>query len=436
MNQPAPAYAPLRLKKNEERRLRAGHLWVYSNEIDTAVSPLTGFRPGEPVEIQASNGKPLGTGYVNPHSLICARLVSRAQISECGLNVALSLREKLYPAPFYRLVHGEGDALPGLIVDRYGEVCVVQITTAGMEALKDEVVAALDKVLKPAGILLRNDTASRKLEGLDSYVEAIGPVPEVVEVLENGVRHLAPLAGGQKTGWFYDQQDNRARLAKYVRGARVLDVFSYVGGWGVQAAVAGAASVMCVDSSEPALEHAHTAAELNGVAERFATLEGDAFEALKSLKLERERFDVIVCDPPAFIKRKKDFKEGALAYRRINELAMSLLDRDGLLVACSCSHHMERATFAATMIGVRLREHDSELEKVAVQMAAQEIRLATLDAASKHASDYAVALSARLERLESARIAAPTAPESAETASGVPMDAFRLLAWLKEGEAQ
>lgn len=358
MNQPVPApHAPLRLKKNEERRLRAGHLWVYSNEVDTAVTPLTGFRAGEPVEIQASNGKPVGTGYVNPQSLICARLVSRDPAHPLSgsllvhrLKVALGLRERLYPAPFYRLVHGEGDALPGLIVDRYDAVCVVQITTAGMEALKDEVIAALDKVLKPAGILLRNDTGSRKLEGLDSYVEAIGQVPEVVEILENGVRHLAPLAGGQKTGWFYDQQANRARLARYVRGARVLDVFSYVGGWGIQAAVAGADSVMCVDSSEAALDHAHAAAELNGIAERFATLEGDAFEALKNLKQERERFDVIVCDPPAFIKRKKDFKEGALAYRRINELAMSLLDRDGILVSCSCSHHMERATLADTLL--------------------------------------------------------------------------------------
>ncbi|PWV62331.1 class I SAM-dependent rRNA methyltransferase [Plasticicumulans acidivorans] len=352
-----PSFAPLRLKKNEERRLRAGHLWVYSNEVDTAVTPLAGFEPGQPVEVQAHNGKPLGTGYINPHSLICARLVSRDPAHPLSdsllvhrLKVALGLRERLYPGPFYRLVHGEGDGLPGLIVDRFGDVVVVQITTAGMERMKDGVIAALDKVLKPVGILLRNDTASRKLEELDSYVEPIGQVPEVIELSENGVRHLAPLLGGQKTGWFYDQQDNRARMFKYVRGARVLDVFSYVGGWGIQAAMHGAESVMCIDSSAPALEHAHAAAELNGIAERFSSLEGDAFEALKALRQERERFDVIVCDPPAFVKRRKDFKEGALAYRRINELAMSLLERDGILISCSCSHHMARESLAETLL--------------------------------------------------------------------------------------
>lgn len=351
-------FAPLRLKKNEERRLRAGHLWVFSNEIDTAQTPLTALEPGQPVEILAANGKPIGTGYANPNSLICARLMSRDPkhpFSESllvhRLKVALSLRETLFSEPCYRLVHGEGDGMPGLVVDRFNDVLVVQLTTAGMEHMKEAVVAALDKVIRPAVILLRNDTALRAMEGLASYVEtALGEVPDEVDLIENGVRFRAPLSGGQKTGWFYDHRMNRARVAPYVQGKRVLDVFSYIGAWGIQAAVAGASEVMCVDSSEAALDAAYRNAELNGVQEKFAGLEGDAFEALKALRLDNEKFDVVILDPPAFIKRKKDTKEGALAYRRINQLAMQVLAKDGILVSASCSYHLHRDKLQETML--------------------------------------------------------------------------------------
>lgn len=232
--------APLLLKKNEERRLRQGHLWVYSNEVNVERTPLTAFAPGQPVQIVASDGKPLGCGYVNPHSLICARLVSRDPVQVLDrsllvhrLNVALALRERLYAAPYYRLVYGESDQLPGLVVDRFGDVLSVQCTTAGMEVLKDDVVAALQKVVKPRVIVLRNDSATRASEGLDSYVATVlGDAPETVEVVENGVRYAAPLLSGQHTGWFYDHRDNRARMQRYVRGARVLDVFSDIGGLG------------------------------------------------------------------------------------------------------------------------------------------------------------------------------------------------------------
>lgn len=345
-------FAPLRLKKNEERRLRAGHLWVYSNEIDTALTPLQGFQPGQPVTIHAHNGKVLGTGYVNPHSLICARLVSRDPDHPLSLsllvhrfNVALALRERLYSKPFYRLVYGEADGLPGLVVDRFDNVCVVQITTAGMERLKNDIIAALDKVVRPAGILWRNDGPMRTLEGLDSYVEtAAGQVPETLIVEENSARLRVPLLTGQKTGWFFDQRDNRTRLARYVPGRRVLDLFSYIGAWGVQAALHGAEEVLCVDSSGPALELATANAGLNGVAQRFHTRQGDAFAVLKSLREARERFDVVILDPPAFVKRKKDLKEGTQAYRRLNEMAMQVLARDGILISCSCSHPLSRET--------------------------------------------------------------------------------------------
>ncbi len=360
VNQPeatSTVLAPLRLKKNEERRLRAGHLWVYSNEVDTARTPLTGFAPGQPVMIEAANGKALGSGYVNPHSLICARLVSRDPAHVLGrsllvhrLNVALALRERLYGLPYYRVVHGEGDALPGLIVDRYGDVLVVQFTTAGMEQVRDEVIDALQKVFKPIGILLRNDSPIRVMEGLQNYVEVIGTVPDQIDLEENGVRFRVSVQGGQKTGWFYDQRENRARLARYVKGLRVLDLFCYVGGWGVQAAAAGANEVVCVDASQDALTQVAVNAELNGLQARVQTRKGDAFDVLRELREAREHFDVVVIDPPAFIKRKKDVKAGIEAYHRINQQAMQVLAKDGILVSASCSYHLEPATLQQAVL--------------------------------------------------------------------------------------
>lgn len=354
----ASEFAPLRLKKNEERRLRAGHLWVYSNEIDTTVTPLQNFQPGQPVAIQAHNGKVLGTGYVNPHSLICARLVSRdpdyplsPSLLVHRIKVALALRERLFAKPFYRLIYGEADGLSGLVVDRYADICVAQITTAGMESLKDEIIAALDRVIRPAALLWRNDSPVRTPEGLSSYVQtAFGEIPETATIEENGAQLRVPLLTGQKTGWYFDQRDNRARLAKYLPAQRVLDMFSYIGAWGVQAALHGAEEVICADSSAAALELAVSNAGFNGVGERLHTLQGDAFAILKSLREARERFDIVILDPPSFIKRKKDLKEGAQAYRRLNEMAMQLLNKDGILISCSCSHHLPRSALSQLML--------------------------------------------------------------------------------------
>jgi 23S rRNA (cytosine1962-C5)-methyltransferase len=349
--------APLKLKKNQERRLRAGHCWIYSNEVDTSQTPLKGLQAGQAVDILSDRGKWLGSGYVNPNTLICARLVSRDPAHRLDqsllihrLNIALGLRDALFPAPYYRLVYGEADGLPGLIVDRYGDALVVQLTTAGMEALKDQVIAALDKVLRPAVIVLRNDLASRDLEGLEQYIEvAKGTVSTQTEVIEGDARFAVSLTEGQKTGWFYDQAANRDRLMKYVAGKRVLDVCSYVGAWGVRAALGGAASVTCVDVSASALEQAQANAELNAVAGKLSVAQGDAFSTLKAMRQAGEQFDVVVVDPPAFIKRRKDLKEGTLAYRRLNEVAMALLGREGLLASASCSFHMDRDTLLRTL---------------------------------------------------------------------------------------
>ncbi|MES9966234.1 MAG: class I SAM-dependent rRNA methyltransferase [Sedimenticola sp.] len=343
-------FAPLKLKKDQERRLRAGHCWIYSNEIDTGATPLKGFEPGQPVDILSHQDKWLGSGYVNPHSLICARLVSRdrehpltGSLLVHRMKIALSLRERLYPRPFYRLLFGESDGLPGLVVDRYGDICVVQITTAGMERMKDAILDALEKVVRPTSVIFRNDTAIREMEGLERYVEHVGAaLGEQLAVEEHGFDFRVPALQGQKTGWFFDQAYNRARMAPYVEGRRVLEVCSYVGAWGVQAAARGAAEVLSVDVSRTALDAVEANAALNGVSGRVQTLRGDAFEIMRGLRAERERFDVLMVDPPAFIKRRKDIKEGTQAYRRINQLALQLLSKDGILITSSCSHHMSR----------------------------------------------------------------------------------------------
>lgn len=337
----------LRLKKQHDRRLRAGHLWVYSNEVDVDATPLKTFTPGQVVAVENAQQKWLGLAYVNPNSLICARLVTRqretafdASLMVHRIKVALSLRERLYPAPYHRLLFGEGDLLPGAVVDRYGDVLVVQITTAGVEQQRDALIEALAKVLRPKGILLRNDAPSRELEGLPRYIEvAHGTVPDRVLVEEGGCRFEVSPASGQKTGWFFDQAANRDAFVALVDGRRVLDVCSYVGGWSVRAAHAGARSVTAVDASAHALEQLVHNAALNRQQSRIETLQGDAFGVLRDLRAARERFDVVVLDPPAFVKRRKDLKEGTLAYRRLNEAALGLLERDGTLVSASCSFH-------------------------------------------------------------------------------------------------
>lgn len=340
----------LYLRKGAERRLRAGHLWVYSNEVDTVRSPLTGFEAGCQAELRSSLDKPLGTVFVNPQTLICARLISRdpshgmtPQRLSQRLEIALSLRERLFSEPFYRWVFGDSDGLSGLVIDRFGDLVVIQISTAGMETLKETIGRAVQKLVRPSAIVFKNDGKMRVVENLETYTETFaGTEPDVLTVRENGVSFEVPLAGGQKTGWFYDHRMNRQRLQSYAPGKRVLDVFSYVGGWGIQAAYAGAAQVTCVDSSAKALDAVHHNANLNRLT-NVDTLEGDAFDALKALCDEKEKFDIVVLDPPALIPRRRDQKAGEQAYARLNQLALRLLERDGLLVSASCSMHLSQS---------------------------------------------------------------------------------------------
>jgi 23S rRNA (cytosine1962-C5)-methyltransferase len=349
--------APLRLNKDQDRRLLAGHCWIYSNEVDAGATPLKGFEPGQPVEVFSHGGHPLGHGYVNPHSLICARLVShdpRRRLSPSlwveRIGNALALRERLYERPFYRLTFGESDGLPGLVVDRYGDLLVVQLTTAGMERARTDLLTALEQVVRPKTILLRNDTPVRELEGLPAQTETVlGEPPADIELIEQGTRFIVSPLTGQKTGWYFDQAENRSRLPRFGTPGRVLDVCSYIGAWGLPAAMRGAEQVVCVDSSAAALERVGENADRNGLVERVSGLQGDAFDVLRALRQEGERFDLVILDPPAFIKRRKDEREGVQAYRRLNRLGLELLEPGGLLATSSCSFHLSRDLFLRTL---------------------------------------------------------------------------------------
>jgi 23S rRNA (cytosine1962-C5)-methyltransferase len=352
--------APLYLKKREERRLRGGHPWLFSNEIDIGRSPLKSFLPGQLVQVRTHGNEVVGHGYMNPNSLIAVRLLERGEaftdldtLLETRVRSALALREQLFDAPYYRLIYGEGDALPGLVVDRYGDHLVVQISTAGMDQMTEMALDVLQRVIKPAGILLRNDVSSREQEGLERFVRvASGDVPDTLEVVENGTRFDVAPVTGQKTGWYYDHRENRAWLQNKVTGASVLDLFSYVGGWGIECAVGGATKVLAVDSGEAQLEAVMANAAKNNVGDRVSTRRGDAMNLVKDLRREGQQFDVVVVDPPAFVKRKKDATAGTEAYRRLNGIAMQLVKDGGLLVSASCSFHFSRDKHIETIARV------------------------------------------------------------------------------------
>ncbi|MCI0505499.1 MAG: class I SAM-dependent rRNA methyltransferase [Gammaproteobacteria bacterium] len=340
----------LKLKKNEDRRVLAGHLWIFSNEVDTKSTPLSGFQPGETVTVTSASGKPLANAYLNPHSLICARIFSHhtrqaldSALFAARINQARNLRQQCFHQPFYRLIYSEGDLLPGLVVDRFDNILVMQISTLGMDIRQNDIAQTLDDLLQPATIILNNSTRARELEGLETFTKVIkGEAPDRLRVMENDVPFHAPAMGGQKTGWFYDHRMNRFALRKWIKDKTVLDVFSYAGGWGIQAAVAGARAVHCIETSETACELLRSNAQLNNVADRMHITTADAFDAMTNLKHANEKFDVIVLDPPAFIKRKKDVEQGAIAYQRTNKLAMQLLNENGILVSASCSFHLPR----------------------------------------------------------------------------------------------
>lgn len=351
------AHPQVTLKRGADRRLRRGHPWVFSNEIENDPA-LKNLAAGALVTLCDAAGRSLGTYGYNRRTLIAARRLSAepdATIDKSffarRLTAALGLREGVFGQPFYRLVHAEADGLPGLIIDRFGPVLVLQINCALMELLREPLIAALQEVIQPEAILLRNDLQARTLEGLDERSEWIGSQPEGPVVLREGeASFLADLSEGQKTGWFYDQRANRQKAAALLdllpQGSKVLDAYTFGGGFAIQAARAGAGQVLALDRSQRALDLAAEAAKLNGLAERIAFRKTDVFAGLEHLDKKGERFGLVIADPPAFIKNRKDKPQGLRGYRKLVRLAAPLVEPGGFLVVCSCSHHAAPEEFS------------------------------------------------------------------------------------------
>jgi 23S rRNA (cytosine1962-C5)-methyltransferase len=340
----------IRLKPREGRRLRGGAPWAFSNEIvmDQNAKSLA---PGTLVNVAGDDGRAFGTGYFNPKSLIAVRMLDDAADAavdqaffEARFAHALKLREAQFAQPFYRLAHAEGDRLPGVTIDRFGSAAIVQITTAGMECLREPLLKALESVVAPEAIVLRNDAQARALEGLENEVRTIKGDAGRLVVEENGVRFFFDPLGGQKTGWYYDQRDNRAFSATLAPGRTVLDAYCYTGGFSLVAAKAGAREVVAFDSSQPALALAEESAAANRLSAKFVRC--DVFEELTRLGETGERFGLVIADPPPFVRARKDLEAGAKAYRKLARLAAQLVEKDGFLLLASCSHNMPAERFS------------------------------------------------------------------------------------------
>lgn len=351
----SPEPSRLVLRPGEDRRVRGGHPWVFSNEIESYQGE---FEDGDVLDVVDARGAFLGRAYVNRHSLIAARLLTRGRdpidtaFFVRRFERARKLRETIYPGEStVRLVYGEADQLPGLVIDRYGEVLVVQVLTRGMEQQADSIRAAIEQVWAPHGVMRLADSPLRTLEGLPLERGLWwGEVPERVDVRTGGFDLALDLAHGQKTGSFLDQRENRRRAESRSSGRRALDVFCYQGEWALHMARGGASSVLAIDSSEPALGLARDHAQRNGFADRISFVREDAFQALRRLDRDGERFGVVVLDPPAMIKSRRHIAAGAKAYRDLNRAAMALLEEEGILVTCSCSHHLDDASFRQVLL--------------------------------------------------------------------------------------
>ncbi|BBK33918.1 SAM-dependent methyltransferase [Stella humosa] len=341
------------LLPGHDKRARHGHPWIYSNEIamDAAAKALP---PGTLVTVVTAEGTQVAAATFNPHTLIAARVLTR----EAGSHIhdefirrrvrrALDIRDRLFPRPFYRLIHAEADGLPGLVVDRYGDVLAVQLNTAGMAMLWPSVMEALQAIINPRAIVLRGDSSARTQEGLPLGVEmALGELDGPVEIEENGGRFSIDVMGGQKTGWFFDQRENRAWVSRLAQGSRVLDLYTYGGGFAVAAALAGASEVLAIDRSEPALANASTGARLSGVEGVCTFKRGEVFAELEGRAKGEELWDLVIADPPAFVKSRKDLASGTRGYRKLAKLSAQVTKPGGYLFIASCSHNVELSVFA------------------------------------------------------------------------------------------
>ena len=341
----------VKLRPGKGRRLAEGAPWAFTDEI--AMDRRTkNLAPGTLVKL-AEGDRPLGLAAFNPASTIAARLIDpdpEAQIGadwfKARIRHALTLRQALFDDPFYRLIHAEGDRLPGIVADRFGDTVVLQPNAAWAERLLEPLSSALLEVTGARNLVVNATSRARKLEGLEEYLKVThGSVDAPIPVPMNGAAYMADVTGGQKTGLFYDQRPNHAFAARLAKGKRVLDVFTHVGGFALASLAAGAASALAVDSSIPALALAEQGAELTGVADRFTTHRADAFDALQALAAEGARFDIVICDPPSFAPNKGALANGLRAYERLARLAAPLVAPGGWLVLCSCSHAADPDSF-------------------------------------------------------------------------------------------
>lgn len=372
----------LKLKKKEERRVLRGHPWVFSNElVDVPMDAV----PGELVDVVDNAGRFVGRGYLNPHTLISVRILSRHQeeinagFFRKRIAAAREIRLRLGFGDSFRAVYSEGDGLPGLIADKYGDVIVVQSLTAGIEARLADVIAGLQDVYSPKAIVLRNDAPLREQEGLAAEVKVIaGNVSGPIVIEESGIRYQVDVLHGQKTGFFFDQRENRQALKGLVAGRSVLDCFCYTGSWALNAAKFGAADVIGIDASDSAVVQANQNASLNNLGARF--IAGNVFERLREFEKEKARFGCIILDPPAFVKSRSKVREALKGYKEINLRAMRILERGGILVSCSCSHHIDQELFREMLIdaafsagrNARLLEMRSQARDHPVLLAARE----------------------------------------------------------------
>ena len=345
---------PLILKKNEDRRLRRGHLWVFSNEVENLAE---GFTPGEAVQVLSKNGRVLGVAYVNPHSLICARLLTRDQrpidraFVADRVETARAWRDRYIGGAYYRLFYSEADGFPGLIIDRYGDHLVVQAQTRGAYERLDLIVDVLREQCAPQCIVLRNDAPIVELEGLETERRMLhGKEPAPITFELDGIRYCADLWNGQKTGFYFDQRENRLALTPYVAEADVLDAFCYSGAWGLTAARAGARSVLGIDSSAHAIQLAQQSAELNEMGAVCRFEERDVFDALRACRDEERLFDVVCVDPPPYARQKSHLRSALEKYEGLNAAAIRVMRPGGVLVTCSCSGHVQRDQFEQRLV--------------------------------------------------------------------------------------
>ena len=340
------ANTKLKIKKHHEVRIVRGHPWIFSNEIENFAA-LKYLEKGTLVEVQVKKDEPFALAYFNPNNLISARILTydvKQEINENffieKISAAKILRDRFFDKPFYRLIHSEADFLPGLIIDRLDNILSCQISTAGMEKLSPLLISALEKLFPDAAIIFRNDVESRKLEGLELYVKAIkGDIPDKIEIEENGLKFAIDVKSGQKTGWFFDQRKNRDFIGLVSKNCDVLDAFCYLGGFGLNALKNSANSVTFIDSSQEAINHVKQNIALNNFTQKTEIITKKVYETLDNADFQKRQFDVVVLDPPAFIKSKKDFFSGLKGYEKLVKLSANLVKPNGLLMLASCSHN-------------------------------------------------------------------------------------------------